>query len=468
MSTESNKMAVEQLDVKEDYVPVVYKLGAPTDDIFKYNENPQISINIPYPKFSFGFHHYIHQSKDKMEFVKDFENKKKVYLIMSKFERYVDDYEADVNNVSKAYFDIGPKPNILSRAFYKIWELFFMFDLIPLDNSNFVTAHLAEGPGSFIQATMFYRDKFSKKGVSKNDKYYAITLHGEDINKHVPPLEESFIEYYKKEKPQRFMLHKTYSKDIARQSTDKDNGDLTDKKTRTLFGGSFKDAKADLVTADGGFDWDNENVQEQEAEKLILSQILTALQIQNANGNFICKIYESFTVVTAKFIEMLRSFYKEVYIVKPLMSRASNSEKYIVCLKFKESKDNVSKIKKIEHILDEMTKYPGKNLVNLFSEYELNEETKALITSINTTIANTQFININEQKVFVDKQNYRGEEYDKRREMQIDASKYWLDTFFPESKDFDAKTNSIHKFVNKIVTLNNQKSNALKSQLDFN
>ena len=67
----------------------------------------------------------------------------------------------------KTYFDSDKKPDILSRAFYKLWELFFMFDLIDLKSKDFVSAHLAEGPGSFIQATMFYRDKFAKTGFQK-------------------------------------------------------------------------------------------------------------------------------------------------------------------------------------------------------------------------------------------------------------------------------------------------------------
>ena len=53
-----------------------------------------------------------------------------------------------------------------------------IYDLIDINNKNFVSAHLAEGPGSFIQATMFYREKYSK--YWKDDKYYAITIHPED------------------------------------------------------------------------------------------------------------------------------------------------------------------------------------------------------------------------------------------------------------------------------------------------
>mgnify|MGYP003718068581 CR=1 FL=1 len=41
-----------------------------------------------------------------------------------------------------------------------------------------------------------------------------------------------------------------------------------------------KSQYADLITADGGFIWSNENFQEQEAYKLILGEIITALKIQ--------------------------------------------------------------------------------------------------------------------------------------------------------------------------------------------
>ena len=36
----------------------------------------------------------------------------------------------------------------------------------------------------------------------------------------------------------------------------------------------------EFITADGGFYWNNENYQEQEAYKLILGEIITALNIQ--------------------------------------------------------------------------------------------------------------------------------------------------------------------------------------------
>ena len=324
--SKTDKLELNINELPEGYVPVTYNFKDTGEDIFKHKVESQFSRNIDYPKFSYGFHHFIHQSKDKMEITEQFKGKKRVYYVLNQFERYVDDYDSDINNVSRVYFDLDPKPNILSRAFYKLWEILFMYDLIQIDKPNFISAHLAEGPGSFIQATMFYRDMFTKKGVSKNDKYHAITLHSEDLKKHVPPLEDSFIKYYEKEKPQRFIQHKTYPKEIAGGSLDKDNGDLTDPKTINLFGGSFQKDKVHFVTADGGFNWENENTQEQEAFKLILAQIITALKIQAKGGHFVCKFFESFTTTTVKLIAILKSFYEEVHSIKPLMSRQSNSE----------------------------------------------------------------------------------------------------------------------------------------------
>lgn len=473
--SESNSMSSSSennilINIPKDYVPIVYKFPniEPANDIFKYDEYPSFSRNIDYPKFSLGFHHYIHQSKTKMEITKEFENKKKVYFVINKFERYVDNYEGDLNSVSKEYFNLNDKPNILSRAFYKLWELFFMFDLVDLEEENFVSAHLAEGPGSFIQATMFYRDKFAKKGISKNDKYHAVTLHSEGVDKHIPKLEQTFIDYYKKEKPVRFEMHKTFPREEARISPIKDNGDITDPKTIKLFGGRFEKVKANFITADGGFDWENENIQEQEAFKLILAQIIMAVKIQMEGGSFVCKLYESFTNITSKNIAILSSFYNEIYLVKPLTSRSSNSEKYAVCMDFKygNSKEKNSKIQKLENVLNEMNQ--NKNLVNMFPDFLLSSDFKTDLISVNTEISNKQYITINEMVEFIKKQNYRGDEYQRRRLMQIEASKYWVDKFFPQQKEFAQKRKELFEITDQIIKQNNNKSENLERKLDFN
>ena len=72
-----------------------------------------------------------------MNILSEFENKKKVYLVMNEFERYVDNYDKSIGDESKKYFDLKDKPDILSRGFYKLWELMFMFDIVDITKENF-------------------------------------------------------------------------------------------------------------------------------------------------------------------------------------------------------------------------------------------------------------------------------------------------------------------------------------------
>lgn len=49
----------------------------------------------------------------------------------------------------------------LSRSYFKMWEMFYNYPLIntsqfPVDRTHFRCAHLAEGPGGFMEATYNY------------------------------------------------------------------------------------------------------------------------------------------------------------------------------------------------------------------------------------------------------------------------------------------------------------------------
>lgn len=196
-------------------------------------------------------------------------------------------------------------------------------------------------------------------------------------------MQKDFLNYYSKEKPIRLNILETKSindiKDMYGGSSDYTNGDITKINTIKLFGGSENNKsfseEADLVTADGGFDWKKENLQEQEAYKLVLGEIITALKVQKNNGNFVLKIFESYTKSTIKMIELLREFYKEVYICKPYTSRISNSEKYIICKKFIKSKLTSPVIKKLEEMITKINKNEQYNILDIFTNCKLTENT---------------------------------------------------------------------------------------------
>ena len=295
-----------------DYNPIVYKL--PHIKVNILNSEPNI-IKSGYqaqPHFKYGFHHYIHATKDKMEILETTPELrgKKFYLVTNPFEHEIKDYEDSINVASNKYFGIDKnKPAILSRAFYKLWEILMYFDLIPETLKKMTVVHLAEGPGSFIQCVMNYREKFFDKSIS-HDKAFAITLY--DSVSNVPQLSTGMVNYYTKQK--KLQIFKTYSFETAKKSNDQSNGDLTEIKTIHLFKDMVlnSDKKyADLITADGGLNWYNENYQEQEAYGLILGEIITALSLQAKGGNFVCKFFETFTAISIKYLCILQYFYEE-------------------------------------------------------------------------------------------------------------------------------------------------------------
>ena len=447
-------------------------------DIFETKKTINFSSNNDYPLSQLGFQHFIHSIKNDTEILKQFENKKKVYQVINPFERYIFDYNKSIGDISVEYFDLKSKPNILSRGFYKLWEMLLMQDLIDINQDNFISAHLAEGPGSFIQATMFYRDMFSKK--SKQDKYYGITVHPEDVggqkisgmaDYHVPEIEQKFIDYYAKEKPVRFIMHQTTNKkNMSLSGGNKlDNGDLTNPRTLYNFcGGANPDAtikdKVDFITADGGFEWVNENIQEQEYFKLLFSQIVTAVNIQKKGGSFVCKFFETFTMTSVKFLEILRSLYKNVYLIKPLTSRPSNSEKYAVCKDFKYGE----KDKKLTEIINTMNELHAKihennkfNIVDLFQDFTSDKSFTCRMIQINKVITNNQFKAIGEILSFVNSQNYFGDVYKEKREEQIKAAEWWTKLFFMDSKDYTKNKKDIQDLMNKVIKNNLDNANEL-------
>lgn len=445
-------------------------------DISKFSPNPVLHNNIEFAKFSLGFHYWIHASKNKTMVFERFIKKKQVYQVVNGYERYIDDYDENIGTISKEYFnlDINKKPNILSRAFYKLWEILYYYNIIDVNNKSFTSAHLAEGPGSFIQATMFFRDLYAKE--SKNDKYYAITIHGETDDEEYLNLEKDFVDYYSKEKPQRLFMHKTYSSQIAGASKTKDNGDLLQIKTIENFKKEIGQ-KVDFITADGGFDWTNENIQEQECSLLIYAQIVAAINIQKQGGNFVLKMFEMFTSLSLKFIIILKYFYEEVHIIKPLTSRSSNSERYIICRKFKYDEKQIKNILNVmTNVLDEINKESVRlamnktlYIIDIFPDIKISDELIINMIAINTELSNQQFKVINKMIEYIEGSNFHGDSYQRYKNRQILLSKYWLETFMNDETDYEkARTkaqkileiaeknqkNDFNKFSNELIDYN--------------
>ena len=193
----------------------------------------------------------------------------------------------------------------LSRSYFKLWEILHDFDIV---SNNIKSAHIAEGPGGFIECLCDYFKRYGMIG-----HMYGITL--KSSNKKIPSW--------------KIPKHLVESNDI--NLYEQDNGNIYKMKTITNFITYVGEHSCDLVTSDGGFDFSaNFNNQESDSLKLMISEIYISLNLQKIGGNMLLKVFDLFSLRTIKMISICSDFYESFVILKPQTSRPANSEKYIL------------------------------------------------------------------------------------------------------------------------------------------
>lgn len=391
-----------------------------TNNILDTDFDTTYGTSIAKPNPSLGFIHFIHKTKDKTEILySDKLRGKKFYLVASQFEHIIDNYKEDLSFKISKYFKI--KRGWISRAAYKMWEILTLFKLID-DKKSLNMLHLAEAPGSFVQAILSYREATSKK--ASGDKHYVVSI--KDKGKSVPSLDK-LTKTLNTSQKKKVTLHKYTSTDI---------GDLTN--IDTIQNIIKNNKKADIITADGGFNWTNENFQEQEAYRLLLAEIINAIMNQAQGGHFVIKFFETFTSVSIKLIEILSKFYKSIFIFKPLTSRSSNSEKYVICESFNM---NETKVKKYSLRLIELLKNINDNEINnnlylhsICNGYDISKVTHVFFRYMNTKLMIEQLKQINKMINYINSENYFGDEYHLYKKLQIEATEFWYKNFIENPK----------------------------------
>ena len=232
------------------------------------------------------------------------------------YKKYTNTYEY-IHTIIPQYKYPVCKLKPLSRSYYKLIEIMNTL-AITFPNEPIKSFHLAEGPGGFIEALIYYR----KNNLNnENDIYTGITLI-DDKNENIPGWKKS-----------RDFLDNNTNVNIIKGADN--TGDILNINNFWYCYTNYKNSM-DFITADGGFDYSNNfNKQETVSINLILAQVIYAIGLQKPGGTFILKIFDIFTQVTIDILYMLSSLYEKCYIIKPNTSRNANSEKYIVCKVFK-------------------------------------------------------------------------------------------------------------------------------------
>lgn len=292
----------------------------------------------------------------------------------------------------------------LSRSYFKMIEIGheFFYDILN-KKEPITTVHLAEGPGGFVEGIVNIRNR-------NDDNIYGMTLVSD--NKEVPGWRRSW--YFLSKHPNINIL-------TGYDGT----GNLYNTNNQRFLEYRVGVNKAEIVTGDGGFDFSVDyNKQELLAQKLIYSQFITALSVQQKGGHFVCKFFDIFNIITTQIIYLMTCFYEEVIIFKPYTSRPANSEKYIICRHYKGIPNLY--LYKLRHILD---------LWNIFEKGKYRTRIKSIVKFIPDSfiqqIKNINKIILEEQIKYINytiniiKNPLKDKDYDNITKEQINNATLW-------------------------------------------
>jgi 23S rRNA U2552 (ribose-2'-O)-methylase RlmE/FtsJ len=267
-----------------------------------------------------------------------------------------------------------------------------MIEILNGYNFNFsdtiTSFHLAEGPGGFIEALNYIRN-------NPKDIYYGMTLINDD--KETPKWNK--CEYYLNQNPH---IKIDYGSDGTGNLYNLEN---------LLYVNKYFSNSIDFITADGGFDFSIDfNKQEETSLNLIFSEICFAMMMQKKGGSFILKVFDTFSLASFEMIYLLSYLYEEVYIMKPSTSRPANSEKYIICLRFR----MIPNLYKIKNKMIEIFPIVQQNRLISFLKIPLNNIFVDKLKEINSIFGQCQIESIITTLNYISNTTHQ-ENYDNKR-----------------------------------------------------
>lgn len=207
----------------------------------------------------------------------------------------------------------------LSRSYFKMLELLGVleyFERLPKNTVKLRTAHVAEGPGGFIQAFLDLAER-NKRQVGQCT---AMTLKPTDS--HVPGWRRAaaYLHHHREIK-----LH--YGADGT--------GDVYQIGNQDSFC-TTAGPGVSLFTADGGFDFSLDySIQEQRVFHLLLCSASIGIRVLARDGCMILKFFDMFSESTQALAILLGRCFREWQLYKPALSRPCNSERYFLGRGFK-------------------------------------------------------------------------------------------------------------------------------------
>ena len=203
-------------------------------------------------------------------------------------------------------------------AWLKIYEIINNYKLLENLNTEGKIVHFdnCAMPGSFILSINHY---IKTKMKDKEYEWYGSSILNEG--------EEDFLkdEFGLKEKnPEKWVMKGN------------NNGNVISKKNQENWRDIFQENKVDIYTSDGGFAVGKSGYKNKELDhsSLNLGQILTGILTLKKGGCMVTKQYTFFEPLNISILAILTNLFENIYISKPITSKITNTETYIVAKKF--------------------------------------------------------------------------------------------------------------------------------------
>jgi len=284
-----------------------YTLPSYTFSIQEFPLKIQFTENTPRVYINHSLHSYLSEIKKRIQ---------ERMIEWNDAKIYTNPYEFIHTNLNGKISLTKIKP--LSRSFYKLIEINKAYDINIKTKKSIKSLHLAEGPGGFIESVRYIREYQNSDSI--HDIYIGMSLIS--TNQTIPSWDKLYEKYHT-------------DKRIVIEYGPHNDGDLFSVWNFEYMVSKYKNS-IQFITADGGFDFSkNYNHQEVNVTRLLYVQIIYAVMCQQYDGTFVMKIFDMFTEATIDLLYLLSMFYDDINICKPKTSRYANSERYLVCRKFR-------------------------------------------------------------------------------------------------------------------------------------
>lgn len=236
----------------------------------------------------------------------------------------------------------------LSRSFFKMIEILTHLQFFERHkNAKYKSMHICEGPGGFIEA-------FHSMAESKQKRIqasYGMTL--KSTHTMIPGWRRAAAFLQK---------HSTVSILYGPSKT----GNIYEPENQQACLEAVGSLGAHLVTADGGFDFSDDFInQEKNILRLLINSALILLECVAHEGDIVLKVFDCNLQTTRDLLTLLATCFQSWTLYKPVTSRPCNSEWYF--LGRSAHFDRRLVIQYLKHVRDLYTENPELEIKSLLS-----------------------------------------------------------------------------------------------------